>query len=565
MGKEKECFANIERIFLYMAIFHCSAKIVSRSTGRSSVGASAYRAGEKLYNEYDGMTHDYSKKNDVVHSEIMLCENAPKEYQDRQTLWNAVEKIEKRSTAQLAREIQIALPVELNRDEQIKLVQNYVKDNFVSVGMCADFSIHDKKDGNPHAHIMLTMRSIDENGKWENKAKFVYQLDKNGEKIYNPKNKQYKGRKENTTDWNDKGKIEVWREDWANKINHELERKGIDERVDHRSYERKEIEKVPTIHLGKSAHQLEKRGIQTERGNHNKNIQLLNSKIKQIEIQLDSVRVEKTETQKENIKIKFENVQTSEQVADTLYQLENKTIQEYLAYQNVRRDITVYESKKRNISKQINEIKSDWDNLIRFHKIARKTESELKKLQQESKGLTGFVKNQFTNLKTQIKHKEDELRSDKSQFQYYADRFKKEWKIPANTDEVKEQIDKLREELQQLQYEKIPNEYEAKGVWKSAEQEYKTVKVVAEQRSDYEQIESKLQALEEAQQEAGIQPSLNSSTIRYKLRRITDRDRKEIAKKLKQTQPQKAEKIMEKIHTNQIRQEKKNRGFDMER
>lgn len=160
-----------------MAIYHCTCKIISRGQGRSAVGAAAYRSGEKLYNEYDGIEHDYTKKGGVVYSEIMLCENAPKEYQDRQTLWNAVEQIEKSSKAQLAREYEVALPVELSREEQIKLVRDFAKENFVDNGMCVDFSIHDKEDGNPHAHIMLTTRPIEQDNSWGVKQKKEYILD----------------------------------------------------------------------------------------------------------------------------------------------------------------------------------------------------------------------------------------------------------------------------------------------------------------------------------------------------------------------------------------------------
>lgn len=138
-----------------MAIYHCSIKIISRGKGKSAIAASAYRSGEKIINEYDGIIHDYTKKGGIVYKEIMLPNRAPAELINRSVLWNSVEKIEKSKNAQLAREIEVALPVELNREQQIQLVKEYVKKNFVSCGMCADFAIHDKKDGNPHAHIML--------------------------------------------------------------------------------------------------------------------------------------------------------------------------------------------------------------------------------------------------------------------------------------------------------------------------------------------------------------------------------------------------------------------------
>ena len=130
--------------------------------GKSAVAAAAYRSGEKLVNEWDGMTHDFTHKGGIVHKEIMLPIHAPPEFADRSTLWNSVEEIEKSATAQLAREIEVALPVELSRAEQLALVRAFVKDTFVAAGMCADFAIHDKGDGNPHAHIMLTVRPLKE-------------------------------------------------------------------------------------------------------------------------------------------------------------------------------------------------------------------------------------------------------------------------------------------------------------------------------------------------------------------------------------------------------------------
>jgi len=146
-----------------MAIYHCSIKIIKRNEGRSAVAAAAYRSGEKLLNEWDGMTHDYTKKRGVVYTEILLPSHAPPDFSDRSTLWNSVEEIEKSRDAQLAREIEIALPVELERQERINLVRAYVRDNFIAAGMCADFAVHDKDDGNPHAHIMLTMRPLKAN------------------------------------------------------------------------------------------------------------------------------------------------------------------------------------------------------------------------------------------------------------------------------------------------------------------------------------------------------------------------------------------------------------------
>ena len=137
-----------------IAIYHCNISIVSRGKGKSAVAAAAYRSGEKLTNEWDGMTHDYTRKGGVVHTEILLPPHAPPSFSDRSTLWNSVELYEKAGNAQLAREIDAALPIELSREEQIRLVREYCSSQFVSKGMCVDFAIHDTDSGNPHCHIM---------------------------------------------------------------------------------------------------------------------------------------------------------------------------------------------------------------------------------------------------------------------------------------------------------------------------------------------------------------------------------------------------------------------------
>ena len=139
---------------------HIPVSIIKRSEGRSAVAAAAYRSGTKLTNEWDGLTHDYTRKGGIVHAEIMLPAHAPPEFADRSTLWNSVEQIEKARDSQLAREIEAALPRELSREQQLALVRAYVKENFVDKGMCADFAIHDKGTGNPHVHIMLTVRQV---------------------------------------------------------------------------------------------------------------------------------------------------------------------------------------------------------------------------------------------------------------------------------------------------------------------------------------------------------------------------------------------------------------------
>ena len=268
-----------------MAIYHLHTKIISRSKGKSSVGASAYRSGEKLYNERDGLEHDYTRKKGVVYKEILAPKNAPSWATNREKLWNEVESIEKSKNSQLAREIDVALPIELSLEKQIDLLRDYVQEIFVDNGVVADFVIHDKKDGNPHAHIMLTMRPFNENGEWGAKAKKEYILDKQGNKIYDKKGNA-KSRKIETTNWNKKETLEYWREQWASYTNRILEKENIKVKIDHRSYEERGIDKLPMKHEGVAVRAMEKRGIDTEIGNLNRDINDFNRQLELIDKQI---------------------------------------------------------------------------------------------------------------------------------------------------------------------------------------------------------------------------------------------------------------------------------------
>lgn len=248
-----------------MALNYMSVDIIGRSSKRSSVAAMAYRAGVVLHEipsalasaayrsgknlqDIEGViTHDYTRKGGVVFSEIMLPNNAPREYMDMETLWNAVERSEKRRDAQTAREVEVGLQREFSLEENIDILRRFITENFVDEGMCANYSVHDKRDGNPHAHILLTMRNVSPEG-------FLL------------KNK----------DWNRKERLLSWRKNWADINNKMFEQKGLDERIDHRSLEAQGIDREPTIHMGKTKTAMERRGIKTERGNINREIMARN-------------------------------------------------------------------------------------------------------------------------------------------------------------------------------------------------------------------------------------------------------------------------------------------------
>ena len=231
---------------------HFKISIVKRSQGQSAVAGVAYQSGERLFSEYDQKTKFYNKKKELVHAEIMLPLHAPPGYADRATLWNAVEAVENQWNSQLARRIVLALPREVPKDQYLPMLKEFCNEQFVSKGMVADFAIHDKGDGNPHAHILLTLRAMDEHGK------------------------------ENTVDWNDQKYAEVWRHSWEVVTNRYLEAAGRPERVDLRSFERQGVQQIPTVHLGPAAHQMEKRGIETFLGNLNRDIRAANSLMQSI-------------------------------------------------------------------------------------------------------------------------------------------------------------------------------------------------------------------------------------------------------------------------------------------
>ena len=166
-----------------MAIYHLEAKVVSRGTGRSAVAASAYLSCTNILNDYDGIRHDYTRKKGLVWREVFLPEYAPPEWKDRGVLWNAVEENEKTKDSRLAREFVPALPIELTPEQWQDLLSDFIQTSFVSEGMCADVAIHDPHPPghNPHAHIMLTVRPLDEQGNWQYKTEKEYLCIKDGE------------------------------------------------------------------------------------------------------------------------------------------------------------------------------------------------------------------------------------------------------------------------------------------------------------------------------------------------------------------------------------------------
>lgn len=309
-----------------MAIYHLEAKVVSRGAGRSAVAASAYLSCSRLYNDYDGIQHDYTKKQGLVWQQMFLPEYAPQEWQDREKLWNAVEEVETAKDSRLAREFVVALPIELNREQQIELLQDFIREQFVSDGMCADAAIHDTDGHNPHAHILLTVRPLDEQGRWQYKTEKEYLCMRNGEergftaaefraaqnegwekqypykvgkkKVYmtpsaaeaqgliradkHPKSTRYGRQNPISERWNSEEQLVTWRAAWADVTNLYLERAGRAERIDHRSNAARGLDEQPTIHEGVTARALERKGIIADRCEINRQIKADNALLREL-------------------------------------------------------------------------------------------------------------------------------------------------------------------------------------------------------------------------------------------------------------------------------------------
>lgn len=246
-----------------MAIYHFSGQIISRSKGQSAVASAAYRSGEKLYDERYGQTKFY--KRDVAPITFILKPNhAPDWCLERERLWNEVEKHEKAKNSQLAREFNVALPVELSLDEQVALTKEYCQTAFVDRGMVADVAIHLDDAHNPHFHVMLTTRPFEEQGNWGIKSRKIYLYDEEGNPLYT-KSGYRANRKENVTDWDRKETMHEWRKGWADLTNTYLEKNCFSERITEQSHAALGRVAQPTIHEGVVAREMTKKGKISDR------------------------------------------------------------------------------------------------------------------------------------------------------------------------------------------------------------------------------------------------------------------------------------------------------------
>ena len=455
-----------------MAIYHLEAKVISRGAGRSAVAAAAYMSCSQVTNKYDGVQHDYTRKLGLVWQQVFLPEYAPAEWSDRAVLWNAVEENEKTKDSRLAREFVVALPIEMDQEGWITLLTEFIQENFVSDGMCADAAIHDTDGHNPHAHIMLTVRPLAENGTWQYKTQKEYLCVRDGEEMgftadefkvaqldgwekqyqyrvgkkkeyvapsaaqeqglervsKTPKSTRFGRQNPIAARWNSDEQLVLWRKAWADSVNQHLERIGADARIDHRSHADRGLLEQPTVHEGVAARAMERQGITADRCELNRRIKADNAFLKELRNQVEKIA-----------KAVMDSIPA---IARGLESLRQKMVM-------YRYQILHFRSAKWQAADELREVKTD---LKRFDELV----AEIKDKNQEHKTLTKekqqipvwslLKRNDLTKRIAQMTEELEELRSEKARllarFDYTEDKEMKQAKDWAKLKE--ESIDDLR-------------------------------------------------------------------------------------------------------------------------
>ena len=422
-----------------MAIYHLEAKVISRGAGRSAVAAAAYMSCSRITNEYDGVQHDYTRKQGLVWSQVFLPENAPAEWADRATLWNAVEENEKTKDSRLAREFVAALPIEMGQAEWIDLLTRFVQSQFVSDGMCADVAIHDTDGHNPHAHILLTVRPLTEDGRWQYKTEMEYLCVRDGEemgftaaefwaaqaegwekqyqyrvgrkKVYmapsaaegleraskTPKSTRFGRQNPIAARWNSDEQLVLWRSAWADAVNLHLERIGSDARIDHRSHAARGLTEQPTVHEGVAARAMERQGFTADRCELNRQIRADNAFLRELRQQVERI---------------------ARAVMDTLPALARgleALRQKMVLY---RYQIIHFRSAKWQASADLSEVRPVLKRFDELTALIRTKTAEHKALTKEKKQTPVWSllkRNDLTKRITQLTEELEELRSEKKQ------------------------------------------------------------------------------------------------------------------------------------------------------
>ena len=494
-----------------MANYHLEAKVISRGAGRSACAASAYLSCSAILNEYDGVRHDYTRKQGLVWREVFLPEYAPQEWQDRAVLWNVVEENEKTKDSRLAREFVPALPVELTKEQWQELLSDFIQESFISDGMCADVASHDPDPPghNPHAHIMLTVRPLDENGKWQYKTEKEYLCVKNGEergftaaefkaaqadgwekqyqykkkkkKVYMspseaeihgyeraskyPKSTKYGRQNPISERWNSEEQLLLWRKAWADVTNKYLERYGHEERIDHRSFAERGIEEQPTIHEGVSARAMEAKGIISDRCELNRQIKADNKLLRELKAQVKKIA--------EAIK------NTLPDIADALETVRENMI--IFCYQ-----LGHIRSGKKQMNNALNILKPDQAQYLSLVKQIKTTAKERKALLAEKKSLPGYniFKHKELSAKiAELTEKLEELKSEKAFLLHSL-----EYPEDATSDTFQSQIDRYEDHLKRLEAQ----EKKYAGELEAALSEYAELK---EQASGFDSLELYLERM----------------------------------------------------------------------
>ena len=458
-----------------MAIYHLEAKIVSRGAGRSAVAAAAYLSCSRMLNEYDGVQHDYTRKQGLGWRQVFLPATAPAEWQDREILWNAVEENEKTKDSRLAREFVVALPIELNKSEWQKLLTEFIQEQFVSDGMCADVAIHDPHPPghNPHAHIMLTVRPLDEQGKWQYKTEKEYLCVRDGEekgftaaefkaaqadgwekqyqykvgrkKVYmassaaeaqglvrtskHPKSTKYGRQNPIAERWNSDEQLLIWREKWADVTNKYLAQYlWIDARIDHRSHAARGLDEQPTIHEGVTARALEKKGIISDRCELNRQIKADNALLRELK---SAVR-----------KLMDAVKKTVPALAEAMEKLrENMIIFRY--------QLNHIAKGKRSMNKYVDAVKPDLERYTGLIQQIKDKTKERKKLLEEKKQTPLYQPKKLYDLSRRIAELTEELEELKSEKEVLLNTL--DCADDAGVSDVKKQISTMEAALKKLE------------------------------------------------------------------------------------------------------------------
>jgi hypothetical protein len=543
------------------AIYHLCVSIIGRDSGRSAVGSAAYRAGEKLKaigaaayrsgGELGGeIVHDYTRKRGVVYNEIILPDNAPEKYIDRETLWNAVEARERRRDARLARGIEVALQAEFELQEHIELLREYIRENFVEKGMIADFAVHNKGDGNPHAHIMLTTRHVTPDG-------------------FGGKNR----------DWDKDVELIRWRENWADINNRKFEEKGLDVRIDHRTLKAQGIDREPTIHLGHEAWALEKKGVKTEKGDYNREIKRRNAERETRRAEKEQ-KITEIVTRIENARNTPKNNPDEAEPTDPMAAKHIlREIEEYLKVEKADKIVEKLYAKREarreeaeKIAHHMHELK---ENFVELDKELSTIKQEVSESKQEIPQLTYRAENMdehAKNIKTLQAHIV-QTQAERQKLSFWEGKRKKELEakieqtignirlaqhhfkknfgidpdqapiaINRTLEKVREKTDALNKKTAQIS---TIREQQA-----ATELEYRTQKLLAQLHPNRQQIEQTLEKMNTAPE--SVRERLRQESVNHRLNAITTETFQKIIEKLPDHQ---AQILIERKHVEEIQQE----------